>query len=106
MKKKFQIDIEKILYTAQKESYLDKVWNSKEIVKINEKEYWENLAKGAKVNPLSKPCKDCAITTGFYSHHAESLKNQSKDLQNRAACTWFCHNNCNRGCAGIIEFLK
>lgn len=29
IKKKFQLDIEKKLYTAQKGSYLDRVWNNK-----------------------------------------------------------------------------
>jgi uncharacterized protein YcbX len=74
--------------------------------KIKEDEYWESVAKGRKVVPLIKPCGDCAVTTGFYSEFAEKLKFQPKETQEKVMDTWFCHNACNRGCAGIREFIK
>jgi hypothetical protein len=76
------------------------------VPKLTEEEYWENVAKGKKVKPLKKSCGDCAITTGFYLELAERLKQQSKELQEKVVDSWFCHNNCNRGCEGIREFLK
>lgn len=73
---------------------------------ITEEEYWENFANNNKVEPLNKPCGDCAITTGFYLPYAEQLKKQPKEVQDKVADTWFCHNNCNRGCGGLREFLN
>ena len=73
---------------------------------ITEEEYWESVAKGRKVEPLTKACGDCAITTGFYMPHAERLKQQPKEVQDKVADTWFCHNACNRGCGGLRKFLK
>jgi hypothetical protein len=73
---------------------------------LTEEEYWQGIAIKPQVRPLTKPCADCAIETGFYLELAQSLKRQSKELQEKVASTWFCHNNCNRGCRGLIEFLK
>lgn len=73
---------------------------------ITEEEYWDNMAKTPKVEPLTKPCGDCALTTGFYIPYAKNLKKQPKEVQDKVADSWFCHNNCNRGCAGLREFLK
>lgn len=62
---------------------------------INESEYWEKLSKfGDKLPKLKKRCGDCAITTGFYTEHAESLKQESKDIQQKVFERWFCHNAC------------
>jgi hypothetical protein len=69
-------------------------------------EYWKMIAQGRKVEPLKKPCGDCAITTGFYLEYAEMLRKQPIEIQNKVLDTWYCHNSCNRGCAGIRNFLK
>ncbi len=76
------------------------------IPQITEDEYWESVANGTKVKPLTKACVDCAITTGFYLPLAERLKRQPKEMQDKVADTWFCHNACNRGCGGIRKFLE
>jgi hypothetical protein len=78
-----------------------------EIKNISEADYWESqIATGRNVVPLNKPCKDCAVETGFYLNYAEMLLNQPKEIQDKVSDKWFCHNNCNRGCAGIREYLK
>ena len=59
----------------------------------------------ADLKPLSKPCKDCAIKTGFYKPHADLLLQENEQIQKKVMNTWFCHNNCNRGCAGIREYI-
>lgn len=52
---------------------------------ITEEEYWDSVAKRRKVEPLTKPCHDCAITTGFYAPYAERLKKQPKEVQENVA---------------------
>jgi len=73
---------------------------------ISEEEYWDSVAKGRPVKPLSKACWDCAIKTGFYIPQAERLKQQPKEVQDKVSDVWGCHNACNRGCGGIRNFLK
>lgn len=77
-----------------------------EVPQITETGYFESIANGTKVKPLDKPCGDCAISTGFYTLYAEALSRQSKELQEKVADTWYCHNACNRGCAGLRKFLN
>ncbi len=68
--------------------------------------FWDFHIKQRKVEPLSTPCKDCAITTGFYTEIADELIKEPKRIIEAVVNTWFCHNNCNRGCAGIREYIK
>lgn len=68
--------------------------------------FWDFHIKQRKVEPLSKPCKDCAISTGFYTEIADELKKENKETIDAVVDTWFCHNNCNRGCAGVREYVK
>lgn len=68
---------------------------------------WALIAgDGPAIEPLKKPCHDCAVVTGFYGEYADGLAKEPADVQNRVMDTWFCHNACNRGCAGIREFIK
>lgn len=76
-----------------------------EIQEITEREYWDGIANGRTVEPLKKACGDCAIETGFYLPLAEGLKRQPKEVQDKVADVWFCHNACNRGCRGLRDFL-
>lgn len=76
------------------------------IPEITEKEYWSNVAQRRQVEPLTKTCHDCAIATGFYLPFAEMLKKQPIEIQRKVAATWFCHNDCSHGCAGIQKFLN
>jgi hypothetical protein len=70
-------------------------------------EYWNSVANGAKVEPLNKPCKRCAITTDFYQEMADNLSTQPTDIQNKVMDSWDCHNSLGRrGCAGIRNFIK
>ena len=70
-------------------------------------EFWQFKSElGEELKTLKTPCKDCAIETGFYLPLAKSLKTQSEQMQNKVAARWNCHNNCNRGCAGIFNYLK
>lgn len=68
--------------------------------------FWDFHIKQRKVEPLSKPCKDCAISTGFYTEIADELKKENKETIDAVVDTWFCHNNCNRGCAGVRDYVK
>lgn len=68
--------------------------------------FWDFHIQQRKVEPLSKPCKDCAISTGFYIEIANELKKENKETIDAVVDTWFCHNNCNRGCAGVREYVK
>lgn len=68
--------------------------------------YWDYHMKQRKVKPLKKPCHDCAITTGFYVDMAEELKKEPIETVSAVVDTWFCHNHCNRGCAGVREYLN
>jgi len=76
------------------------------VPEITEDEYWDMKSKEKEVIPLKKTCIDCAITTGFYIEMADSLKKQPKDIQEKVSKTWFCHNSCHRGCAGIRLYLQ
>lgn len=76
------------------------------VPEITEDEYWNMKSKEKEVIPLKKTCIDCAITTGFYIEMADSLKKQPKYIQEKVSNTWFCHNSCNRGCAGIRLYLQ
>ena len=73
---------------------------------IPEKMNWDYAIHPGKLKPLKKPCNDCAITTGFYTEHADLLKLEPEETQNKVLDNWFCHNNCKRACAGAIEYLK
>ena len=73
---------------------------------IPKKFSWDYAIRDGKLRPLKKPCHDCAITTGFYTEHADLLKLEPLEVQNKVLDNWFCHNNCNRACAGAIEYLK
>lgn len=83
-------------------AYIPKI----EFVEQSDEEYWDMVSKGRKVVPLVKPCKDCAVVTGFYKEQADSLSEQSKDIQEKVMDTWFCHNHVNRGCAGVRKYLS
>lgn len=76
------------------------------IEEVSEDEYWQRVANEKKVEPLKHPCDDCAITTGFYLPQAERLLQQPIGVRNKVVDVWSCHNNCNRGCAGIREYLE
>lgn len=71
----------------------------------SDEEFWDYHAKQRQVKPLSKPCKDCAITTGFYVEMADKLLEQPNEVHDKVVNTWFCHNNCNRGCAGVRKYI-
>lgn len=77
------------------------------IIELSEENYWKSQASmGQKVEPLSKPCGDCAISTGYYVDHAESLSRQPEETQKAVLEKWFCHNDCNRGCKGVRNYLQ
>lgn len=72
----------------------------------SDNEYWKLQSElDHVIAPLNKPCKDCAITTGFYLEFAKSLSHQSEETKEKVMDRWFCHNNCQRGCAGIREYF-
>lgn len=73
---------------------------------IPDKMNWDYAIHEGKLKPLKKSCHDCAITTGFYTVYADMLKLESAETQQKVLDNWFCHNNCNRACAGAIEYLK
>jgi hypothetical protein len=74
---------------------------------LTEAEFWDlHCNSGEVVKPLSKPCGDCAIETGFYVEIADMLVKQPEEIREKVAARWYCHNNCNRGCAGLLEYLK
>ncbi len=76
-------------------------------VMVTEDQYWQQASqRGRIVEPLKRPCGDCAITTGYYVEHAESLSKQPQQIQDAVLDRWFCHNNCNRACKGVREFLE
>lgn len=52
------------------------------------------------------PCHDCAITTGFYDPLVEELSKQPLDIQKKCAERWWCHNNGQRACKGVSEYLN
>lgn len=54
--------------------------------------------------PLRKPCHDCAVTNGFYAPIAAALSMLPPNEVAQRSSEWFCHNNCNRACAGNIEY--
>lgn len=77
------------------------------VIEMSENDYWKSQASmGEVVEPLSKPCHDCAITTGYYVSHAESLAKQPEETQKAVLEKWFCHNACNRGCKGVRNYLN
>lgn len=56
--------------------------------------------------PLPKPCRDCAITTGFYTPIASTLSLLPADEVDARCLEWYCHNNPNRACAGNIVYQR
>lgn len=73
---------------------------------ISELEYWDSVSEGETLEPLSKPCRDCAVVNGFYREYAERLGQQSKDTVKAVSLRWYCHNRTNRACAGNLQFQK
>ena len=80
--------------------------NIQELPELPEKMNWDYAIHSGKLEPLKKPCKDCAITTGFYLDHADLLKLEPIEIQTKILDNWFCHNNCKRACAGLVEYLN
>lgn len=68
--------------------------------------YFEDMANDPKLERLDKPCKDCAVTTGFYKPFAEELTKQTPGLQEQVLDTWFCHDHCNRACRGAYNYVQ
>lgn len=74
---------------------------------ISEDEYWkQHIDIGVVVKPLKKPCGDCAITNGFYLEYAKLLEKKPNEIQIAVSDRWFCHNNCNRACKGLKDYLE
>lgn len=67
-------------------------------------EYWlrhMELDNGRPVlEPMPKPCHDCAVLGGLYYDLAVSLQKQSDDIKKRCSETWFCHSDPRRACRG------
>jgi hypothetical protein len=95
-----------VLPPTYKFEFADDVENS-EHQTMALKDYWESQASRPNVvKPLNKCCSDCAIKTNYYTQHARSLLDQPKDVQDAVLDRWYCHNNNNRGCAGVREFIN
>lgn len=55
---------------------------------------------------LKKPCKDCAITYGFYTPIADELLKEDKETQDKCMDNWYCHNHTDECCKGVINYVK
>ena len=58
------------------------------------------MPTGKDLELLSRPCHDCAVTSGFYREYSDAYKDMPKEEQIARSKQWFCHNACNRACRG------
>lgn len=56
------------------------------------------------LEPLGKPCHDCAVTCNFYLPYAAMLSLLPPEEIAHHSARWFCHNHGNRACAGNIGY--
>jgi len=77
--------------------------------KLESDEYFENMINRDKdfpvLQPLEKPCHDCAVTCGFYLPLSEELKTKSKLIQKKVSEKWYCHNNSKKACRGNWNYI-
>jgi hypothetical protein len=77
-----------------------------DLVELEAREYFEQITKGKPELPLlKKPCSDCAVLCGFYDIYIQGLKAKPKELQEKVAKTWYCHNNLRQACRGNADAL-
>lgn len=58
------------------------------------------------LEPMDKPCHDCAVVCGLYTEISDALKNEPACIQEFISKRWFCHNHRNRACKGNIDNLR
>lgn len=78
----------------------------KQLEEAEQRYFWEPHLNRPALKPLNKPCKDCAIIDNFYTPIADKLLEEPVEIQDNVISSWFCHSNCNRGCAGVREYIN
>jgi hypothetical protein len=72
-------------------------------------EYFDQMVVREQQHPvlelLPKPCRDCAVTCGFYQDFSNDLRDESPEMQMAVAQKWHCHNHPNRACRGNADNL-
>ena len=58
------------------------------------------------LEPLQKPCHDCAVVCGLYTELTHELAKKSLQYQHDISIRWDCHNHRTRACRGNIDLLK
>ena len=61
---------------------------------------------GHVLEPLEKPCSDCAVVCGYYKEYSEILSKRDIAYQHEVSIRWDCHNDRRRACRGNIDMLK
>lgn len=75
-------------------------------VPSSKEEYWARQAtNGDPMEPLGKPCHDCAVTCGLYSELSDELATLPPEIIKAVSLRWWCHNNHGRACRGNIDRL-
>jgi hypothetical protein len=65
---------------------------------------WDHMT-GPDLEPLEKPCGDCAVTCGFYLEISQALAREPAEVQDSVKKKWFCHNHSDRACRGNWDYL-
>jgi hypothetical protein len=58
------------------------------------------------LEPLPKPCQDCAVTCGLYTGVSAYLSLLPQDEVKIHSDRWFCHNHGDRACRGNINYQR
>lgn len=72
----------------------------------NGRYFAEMAARGPALNPLGKPCHDCAVECNFYKEFSDALAQQPEHIIREASARWFCHNQRDRACRGNINNIE
>lgn len=70
------------------------------------RQYFSHHMPHDALEPLPKPCIDCAVTGGLYNCVSALLSLLPAEEVKFHSDRWFCHNHGDRACRGNINFQR